>query len=221
MRTLLAVSGLMLALSTPLTGQTVLLDEGVFEVRVGGEVIGREEFTIHRMGSATDGTIMAQATISHGGSEMRTQLETSRQWVPLDYRNALTGDSPSEVVLFVDGRRLIARTTNAQGEGTREFRPGETTVVLEPNIAFLYHFAAAQLGSQLLTVVEPTEGRQTRLRIETVGPESFKLGDETLSARRIRLSSGADVRELVIDDQNRLLRVEVPAEQFVAVRILR
>ncbi len=218
MKQMLLVPALILLLGTPLAGQTVILDEGTFTVSQRGQVIGTEQFSISRMGSAAEGTIMAQATITRGPVEIRTLLETSRGWAPLDYQNAISGQQGSEVRLFVDGRRLIARTTNAEGEGTREFRQGEATVILDPNIAFLYHFAAAQIGVDLLTVVAPTEGRQTRLRIEVVGTENFTLGSEILSARRVRLSSGSDVREILVDDQNRVLKVEIPALEFVAVR---
>ncbi len=218
MKQMLLVPALILLLGSPLRGQNVIIDEGTFTVYRAGQVIGTEQFSISRVGSASEGTVLAQGTITRGPVEIRTLLETSRQWEPLDYQNATGGDDASQVRLFVDGRRLIARTTNAEGEGTREFRPGDATVVLDPNIAFLYHFAAAQIGVDLLTVIAPTEGRQTRLRIETVGTESFTLGSETLSARRIRLSSGSDVREILVDDQNRVLQVEIPTMQFIAVR---
>jgi len=72
-----------------------------------------------------------------------------------------------------------------------------------------------------VTVLHPDQGRQVRLRLEVVGAESFDLDGRGVPVRRLRLSSGADVREVLVDDQNRVMAVEIPGRDWVARRISR
>jgi len=179
------------------------------------------EFTIRRVGLGSTASIMLQGTARIGGVEIEPILQTSSDWVPVEYRRTVRGDRDEVVQLFGDGRRYTAVTTNAEGEGEREFRPGLVTVILDADVAFLYHVLAARPDADVVTVLHPDQGRQVRLRLEVVGAESFDLDGRGVPVRRLRLSSGADVREVLVDDQNRVMAVEIPGRDWVARRISR
>lgn len=202
-----------------MSAQVAQLDEGSFEILVGGERVGTEDFTIRRIGVGLAASIVLQGTTTVGSVEIEPILETSSEWVPIEYRRTVRGDRDELVQLFGDGRRYTAVTTNSAGEGEREFRPGAVTVILDADVAFLYHALAARPDSDVVTVLHPDQGRQMRLRLEVVGAESFTLDGRGVPVRRLRLSAGSDIREILVDDQNRVMSVEIPGRDWVARRL--
>ncbi|HKK94545.1 MAG TPA: hypothetical protein VJ925_14015 [Longimicrobiales bacterium] len=199
--------------------QVVQLDEGTFEILQDGERIGTESFTIRRIGMGATATIVLQGRTQLADSEIEPILETSPEWEPLQYRRTIEGARNEVVELVSDGRRYTAVTTNERGEGEREFRPGPVTVVLDAEVAFLYHAVAALADADVITVVHPDQGRQARFRVEIVDTEGFRLGSGTVPVRRIRLSSGDDVRDVLVDDRNRVMAVEIPGRDWIARRL--
>lgn len=206
-------------LATPVYAQVVQLDEGTFEILRAGERIGTESFTIARSGLGATATIVLQGRTSISGAEIEPILETSPEWVPLQYRRTLSGDRDEVVEVITDGQRYTAITTNERGEGEREFRRGGATAVLDAEVAFLYHAVAAQSDADVLTVLHPDQGRQGRFRVEVVGDEVYRLGNSTLQVRRIRISAGEDVREIVVDERNRVMSVEISGRDWIARRL--
>jgi len=217
-----ALATLLLAtlISTPaLDAQVAQVDQGSFEILVAGERVGTEEFTIRRIGLGASASVVLQGTTRIGGVEIEPILETSPEWVPIEYRRTVRGDREEMVRLFGDGRRYTAVTTTAAGEGEREFRPGAVTVILDADVAFLYHALVARPDADVVTVLHPDQGRQVRLRLEVVGSESFQFGGRSVPVRRLRLSSGGDVREVLVDDRNRVMSVEIPGREWIARRV--
>ncbi len=210
---------LALGTATAAGAQVVQLDEGTFEILEGGERVGTETFTIRRIGMGAAATIVLQGRTTLADVEIAPILETSPDWDPLQYRRTVEGSRNEVVELVSDGRRYTAVTTNERGEGEREFRPGPVTVVLDAEVAFLYHAVAALADADIITVVHPDQGRQARFRVETVETEGFRLGSGTVPVRRVRLSSGDDIREILIDERNRVMAVEIPGRGWVARRL--
>mgnify|MGYP001035666789 CR=1 FL=1 len=210
---------LALGVGVPAEAQVVQLDEGTFEILQNGEPLGTESFTIRRIGMGAAATIVLQGRTTLGDSEIEPILETSSEWAPLQYRRTLSGSRDEIVELVSDGRRYTAITTNERGEGEREFRPGPVTVVLDADVAFLYHAVAARSDADVITVVHPDQGRQARFRVESVDTEGFRLGASSIAVRRIRLSSGDDVRDILVDDRNRVMAVEIPGRGWIARRL--
>lgn len=201
--------------------QVMQLDDGSFEILLAGERVGTETFTIHRRGVGNTATIVLQGQTSVSGARIEPILETSTDWEPIQYRRTLSGEREEVVELITDGQRYTAITTNERGEGEREFRGGAGAVVavLDADVAFLYHAVAARSDASVVTVLHPDQGRQARFRLETVGNEGYRFGDATVQVRRIRLSAGDDVRDILVDDRNRVMSVEIPGRDWVARRI--
>ena len=49
--------------------------------------------------------------------------------------------------------------------------------------------------------------------------EPLSVGDRTLQAQRLQLVLGGAIHEFWLDGQNRVLRVEIPSEDYVATRL--
>lgn len=212
-------SAALLAATSPAAAQVMQIDEGTFEISRGGDVVGTETFTIRRIGVGATAQIILQGRTSVSGAEIEPILETNTEWVPFQYRRTLSGDRDEVVELITDGQRFTAITTNERGEGEREFRGGDRTAVLDAEVAFLYHAVVAPGDSGVLTVLHPDQGRQARFRLEVVGTEGYRLGDATLQVRRIRLAAGEDVRDILVDDRNRVMMVEIASRSWVARRL--
>ena len=65
----------------------------------------------------------------------------------------------------------------------------------------------------------PRRGRQLRMRMVRIGAETISMpGGVSIQARHFRLESGDDIREVWFDEQDRVLRVEIPGTGFRADR---
>jgi hypothetical protein len=202
-------------------GQAVLLDEGRFRILVDGREVGSETFTIHRIGLGGDSEILATATVEVEGRTLRPALKTSPTYRPLSYQNAVSGSSNTELSVVLSGTRYESRMTGPEGDMEREYRAGEGSILLEGRIAHQYFFLArsAPAVGDRLRVIVPMEGRQLPVQVRSVDREDLRLGREVLSARHFTLSVGEAERHLWVDDDGRVLRVEIPAEGWVAERV--
>lgn len=213
----------------PGSAQVVPLDDAVFVLERRGEVIGEERITLHRLGLGEEARVIGQSEITLAdGTEMRPRLEASGDLRATTYQNSYTGPESGEILVSRAGRRLVARTRTAAGEAQREYRASDRTVILEPEVTLLYYFVTPWIGEDgaELLVLEPRSGRQTTVRLHQVGRESYRLGRDEMDALHLRLTpaeAGASSRdaalaEVWIDDQGRLLRIDVPETGYSSRR---
>ncbi len=204
-----------------LHAQDVVLDEGRFTLFIEGREAGSESFEIHRLGMGQSARIVATATVSLGGTEMRPTLEASPDFRVTGYQNRVTGAREADLSVVLNGRRYVSRMSSAEGEVQREYRAAPRTTVLENRVSHQYYFLAQFIdgGSGPMLALSPVDGEQARLEVVSTETEPFRLGDQQLDARHIRLQGGGELRELWIDDQGRVLRVEIPAIGFRAERL--
>lgn len=205
----------------PVAGQNVTLDEGRFALFLEGREAGTEAFTIHRVGLGADARILATAAITFDGVEQRPTLETRADFVMTRYQNALAGARAAELSIVLDGSRYVSRMSSPEGDLQREYRASPRTVVLEPHVSHHYYFTAHFLDEASTPVVAlaPSEGGQLRLEVVSSEVEPFHLGGETLQARHLRLRGNDQIHDLWVDDQGRVLRVELPESGFRAERL--
>jgi hypothetical protein len=88
-------------------------------------------------------------------------------------------------------------------------------------VAHHYYFIAQRLaaGATRTPIIVPRESRQIQATIESVGEESISAGGQTVRATRLNVTpAGGDLRSVWIDAQGRVLRVEISARNYVAVR---
>jgi hypothetical protein len=216
------LAALMVAL--PVQAQTVRLDEGTFRVLVAGREVGMETFSIRQNGAGADAVIIAQGRVvleQNGGSELVANVQlTGAGLRPVAYDLELRGGDARRIHGSVTGRRASARIT-AGSETFREYLVTDGAVVLDDGVAHHYYFVAQRVaaGATSVPIMIPRESRQVQATITAGGQESISAGGSTVQARRLTVQpEGSDVRTVWVDGSGRVLRVEVPARNYVAVR---
>lgn len=224
-RSLLA-GGLLLLLAPGAHAQSVTVDEGAFQLAIDGRPAGMETFAIRRLGTGPDAQVYATAeielTLPEGRLDLRPMLETSGSSATVTgYQMKISGQQQQEIVVRPGDRRYLIEVHSERGEQQREVRAAPGTLLLDTQVAHQYHFVSERLptGSGTIPVIVPREGRQYDLRVTEVGTETLTIGDRSLPARHLRLEGNEELRELWVDAEGRVLRVDHPASGYRALRI--
>ena len=104
------------------------------------------------------------------------------------------------------------------GEEEREFLARPETRIVEAWVAHQYYFLRSVREGGRAPVIEPRSRRQLQI---TAGPwvdESLTLGANRVEARKVVFTAGDETRTVWFDQQGRVLRVDVPALSYRAVR---
>jgi hypothetical protein len=208
----------------PAAAQTVRIEEGTFRILLGGREVGMETFSIRQNGTGADAVIIAQGRVvleQNGGSEVVANVQLAGAGLrPVAYDLELRGSDARRIHGSVSGRRASARIA-AASETFREYLVTDGAVVLDDGVAHHYYFIAqrAAAGAATVPIMVPRESRQIQATIAIGGTESTSAGGTTVQARKITVQpDGGDVRNIWVDSQGRVLRVEIPARNLVAVR---
>lgn len=207
--------------ATALGAQTTVIDEGSFRISVRGTPVGTETFTIRRSGTGASTTTVAQGrVVLDSGEQTRAVLQLEGTGLrPAAYQIEVTGPSPQKITGQAAGGRFRATIVSSAGEQMREYLASEGAIVLDDGVAHQYYFLAATEGSASVPVIIPRQSRQLSARISAAGSERITVGGQPVDARRIRIEpQGLPPRLVWVDGQNRVLRLEIPDEQFVAER---
>lgn len=206
--------------------QTQVLDEGSFRILQNGNEVGMESFSIERSGSGAEAVTTATGRVTLNGTgdaeEITSELEVAGPALrPATYRVDVRGDEAQRIAGRVVGGRFSARITSSAGEMMREYLAGEGAVVLDEGIAHHYYFLTRDMGDAEFSVpvLVPRESRQISANVRPGGMETIESAGQQVRGRSVVVapSEGPNVR-LWVDDSGRLLRVEIPAENRVAVR---
>jgi hypothetical protein len=219
---------LVLALLLPaleLRGQSVTIDEGSFRILVDGSEVGTETFAIRRSGSGADAQFIATAEVQmevpEGRLDLRPALQASGGDMEVSaYQIKVSGHRQEEIYVTLGDRRFRTSVRSERGEQEREYRASPGTVLLDTGVAHQYYFISSRVGSGggTVPVIVPRESQQFDLRVTLVGTEQIQVGGEGVSARHFRLEGSGETRELWVDEEGRVLRLEFPAGGYVAER---
>ncbi len=222
---------LLLALLLPaleLRGQSVTIDEGSFRILVDGAEVGTETFAIRRSGSGADAQVIATAEVQmqvpEGRLDLRPALQASGGDMAVSaYQIKVSGHRQEEIYVTLGDRRFRTSVRSERGEQEREYRASPGTVLLDTGVAHQYYFISSRVGSGggTVPVIVPRESQQFDLRVTSVGTEEIQVGGERVSARHFRLEGSGETRELWVDEEGRVLRLEFPAGGYVAARTQR
>lgn len=220
----LAALAALTVLAVPASAQTTQLDEGAFRLTVDGREVGMETFAIRQNGAGADAVITAQGRVvlqQNGGSEVVSSVQFAGAGLrPVAYDLELRGGDARRISGSVTGRRASARIT-AGSETFREYLVTEGAIVLDDGVAHHYYFVAqrAAAGAASVPIMIPRESRQAQATITTGPEESVTVAGSSVRARRLTVQvAGGDSRNVWVDGSGRVLRVEVPARNYVAVR---
>lgn len=211
---------------SPSAGQNVVVDENVFRIILQGEIVGREEFSIRRVGVGRDARVILRGSVEldlpEGRRNLAPAMEASGEDLsPTAYQLKVSGTQPLEVYVSRSERRFLAKVLSSEGEQVREFRAGPGSILLDDLIAHQHHLLVPYLGQDSavsLTVLSPQTGKQVRMTLRQLGIEEVRVGTELVQGSHFRLEGGEESREIWFDGQGRILRVAVPSLGYVAER---
>ncbi|HSJ31084.1 MAG TPA: hypothetical protein VK933_06590 [Longimicrobiales bacterium] len=206
----------------PAAGQTVRLDEGTFRILVDGREVGTETFSLRQNGTGADAVVIAQGRVVLDSRETTANVQLAGTGLRLvAYDVELSGADARRIRASISGSRASARTLSAAGETMKEYLVSDGAVLLDDGVAHHYYMIAqrAAAGATSTPILIPRESRQVQATITNAGEESVSAGGTTVTARRIVVQpEGGDARTVWVDGQGRVLRVEIPARNYVAVR---
>lgn len=210
------------ALGAPAAAQTVQLDEGSFRILVNGREVGTETFSLRQNGTGADAVVIAQGRVVLDANETTANVQLAGSGLRLvAYDVELSGEDARRIRASVSGSRASARTVSSAGETMKEYLVSDGAVLLDDGVAHHYYMIAkrAEAGASSTPILIPRESRQVQATISVAGNESVSAGGSTVTAKKIVVQPrGGDARSVWVDGQNRVLRVEIPARNYVAVR---
>lgn len=221
-RALAALAALALA-AFPAAAQSGANDAGTFRVTVEGRAAGTEEFTIRESGSGSSAEVTAtgrvQLQLPTGRLELTPRLRaTGLNADPVSYQVDIGGDSPRKIVGTIGGGRFSAKIVSSAGEQLREYVASSGALVLDEGIAH-HHFFLVRRGAGRVPVIIPRENRQVLATIASRGEESVDVGGTPARLFRWAVTlAGGEEHHVWVDALNRVVRVEIPARQYLAVR---
>jgi hypothetical protein len=213
-------------LLTPLSGQNVSVDGGTFRISMNGAQVGREEFTIRRIGMGDQARVILRSSIALDLPGGTLNLEPAMDARASDlgvstYQIKVSGTETTDIYVGLTGSRYQSRVISAAGERLREFRAGPGSVLLDQGVAH-QHFLLTQhldeASAVSVNVLTPRAGRQLRMTLTFVGTEEVRVGDSLFPCRRFHLEGDEGARDVWYDEQGRVLRVEIPSTGYRADR---
>lgn len=209
----------------PAAAQSAADDSGTFRVSVGGHRVGTEEFTIRQTGVGTTAEILAvgrvNLNLATGALELVPRLRTTGfEADPVAYEVTVGGDSPRRISATVGAGRFSARIVTPSGEQMREYVANAGATVLDDGVAHHYYFLARRVrGGGRVPILIPRDNRQVMATVRDMGEERVDIGGTSVNLFRLVVTpDGGEERHVWIDSLNRVIRVDIPARGYTAVR---
>jgi len=218
---LCAIIATTLACAGILPAQVTTIDEGSFTLYVKGEQVGREHFSIHRAPDAGGFSILAQSNVSRGDRTLAAALRTDTLGRLLGYSLNIRDSSGANtsVSATISGGRVRVRVATAVGDASGEMRLDPQAVVLDEEVVHQYYFVARHLAAGHVQVLVPGKMARDSLRLGTRGQGPVEVGNGTVPGTHLTVVDGSGIlTDLWVDRMGRVLRLAVPARNFVAVR---
>jgi hypothetical protein len=210
-------------LATPVVAQGAS-DQGTFRVFVGGREVGTEQFSIRQTGTGAASEFVAGGQVSlrlaTGGLELTPRLRArGLQADPASYQVDVGGDAPRRIVGNLADGRFSARIVTASGEQLREYVASSGALVLDEGIAHHYFFLAQRLRAGRVPILIPRENRQVVATVQDRGEERIEVGGSQVPAYHLVVQPlGSGPHHVWVDALNRVLKVEIPDRQYLAIR---
>jgi hypothetical protein len=200
----------------PVGAQTVV-DEGTFTILVAGARAGRETFVIRRQGAGYS----ASGTVLYSDRRLTPALTTDAAGLPLAFTlDVRTGTTrTARVSAQVSRGRFTLRSQTPSGESARELVLTPGTVVVDDDVFQNYFFIPLAAKQGAVSILDPRRGTQTPEQLTEGGPERVLIGGRLIDAHALTISDAHGATRLLwVDPANRVLRVEIPDRQLVALR---
>lgn len=219
---LLALVLASVALPCALSAQATTLDQGAFRLLIKGQEVGRETFDIRQNGTGAGTIVVAEGHVTLQNQELTSSLELTGPGLrPAAYQMQVKGRGGERIAGQVVGNRFSARILSPAGEQMREYLAGNGAVVVDDGVAHQYYFLARRADDRDVTVplLVPRENRQVMAQVQPQGRVPLDIDGHTLQARKLVVRiKGETPRTLWVDSQDRVLKLEIPARDYEAIR---
>jgi hypothetical protein len=144
---------------------------------------------------------------------------TGFQADPVSYEVAIGGDAPRRIVGTVGSGRFSAKIVTPAGEQLREYAASSGATILDEGIAHHYYFLARRTRSGRIPILIPRENRQVMAQITDRGEEQVSIRDAQVTLYHlVVVPEGGEQRHVWVDSLGRVIRVEIPDRNYLAVR---
>ncbi|MDX1494826.1 MAG: hypothetical protein R3253_12235 [Longimicrobiales bacterium] len=208
----------------PAAGQGIVIDQGQFEIRIDGRVVGTEDFVVRRASLGQGAAFVANGTVTQSAPGRNSRISPLLRALPPDgqaesYQVDVTGDGAMELRLARSGRRYVATIRSDIGAEDRELQARPETRILDRDVAHHHYFLRDVRTERPIHVLEPRTRSQHTLTAVNRTDEELRVGPNTIQVRRVDFESqGGHDRTVWFDRQGRVVRVSIPALAWVAER---
>ncbi len=227
-RALIAVCLLAVSAGSSLAQDPSMIDQGRFEIRIGGAARGQESFAIRRQGEE----YMAVGRTSLEGQDLRVLsaevgLRTDARYVPVRYEFRTLQRPTSTTIAVRTGNRIRVTTSNQEGERMTELMLDRELVLIQTGVAHHYWFLIKRFGEAsagqggTVDALAPDGVERSSIRLDEVTEVDLTLPDGRVrEARRYEMQIG-ETRHIVWVERTtgHVLRAEIPERVWVAIRI--
>ncbi len=198
------------------------VDSGRFRITRQGQDVGTEVFAIRREASSLRSVARLTAgrdTALLSDRIVEARLQTDEQHEPVLFELQVQRGGDLSLRGIRSGKRFRLRTRGPEGERWKEFLVPSGLVVLPTGFVHFYHFLFRQRAEeQELTALVPVDGSERPITIRGQRADTIRAGGARRPATRWEVSVGEEHRLVWRGADGRILRVEVPTDDWVAVR---
>ncbi len=204
-----------------------LVDSGSFTHYLRGARVGEERFVIREERTGGEGTLLLAAAevnrkIDGETSRIRVALEAIGTGpLPVRYEVAIHGSDARTIVAVLVRDRLRLNVRSSVGHEMRQFLVQGSAIILDRHMAHQYFFASRVLGEEETaetTVFVPQNQNQAQAVIRDLGLEDVAIEGESYRLRHLSISADEIGTQHAWLDGETVVRVEVPREEWSAVR---
>ncbi len=204
-----------------------VIDGGTFTLFLNEARIGEEQFIIRQERASTAGPLYragAEQNLKLDGQTMRISVAlevTGARTRPRRYEAEINGGAATSIVGTLVAHRLRLAVRSPRGEEMREILVRGLAAIVDRRTAHHYFFVWKLLGDETfaeLWIINPRNQSRERYRAEKLGRETITVGEREFVAQHLVLTSETGATRHVWLENDRVMRVEVPDEGFVAVR---
>jgi hypothetical protein len=140
---------------------------------------------------------------------------------PLRYQAEINGSTATTIVGTLSRDRIRLDVRSPSGDEMKEFLVPGDVALLDKYVAHHYFFVGKLLaGASAVeaSVIVPRDRNQEAVRIVDQGEEPVTIGSAELELRHITIVSQTGATHRVWLDGERVMKVEIPEYEFLAVR---
>lgn len=211
----------------PISAQGRVLDRAVFLVSRGSDLIGREEYRLHKGQLSEVGATMVSTGFtvsvtayypsSRSYASATSIVHLSQDSLPSGARLDLDGSGQPNAFVDFTARRITVRNRTAAGESAGQYpRPERVLLADESLMSMLAVLPGTTPGPMALFY--PRTGRMSRVQLADHGAESTLVSDDERVLRHLSIEARDLEWHLWYDSRGRLVKLEIPTDGLTAIR---